>query len=227
MSVTFRREGPVAYVELDNPPVNAIGLSIRQGLVDALDWIAEEAHLDRVILSGKGRAFAAGADAREFDAAPMPPHLPDVIRRMEQCDVPWIAAVDGVALGGGCELVLGCHYRIAAPGALIGLPEVTLGVIPGAGGTQRLPRLVGLDTALQMISTGKPVNAARALEIGLVHEVAEDVIFAAEEVNAELLTTLPALADLPGAGHGRQRGECRAGERVEENRATSGTAAGD
>ncbi|SFL68906.1 FAD-dependent oxidoreductase [Shimia aestuarii] len=198
MSVTFRREGPVAYVELDNPPVNAIGLSIRQGLMDALDWIAEEAHLDRVILSGKGRAFAAGADAREFDAAPMPPHLPDVIRRMEQCDVPWIAAVDGVALGGGCELVLGCHYRIAAPGALIGLPEVTLGVIPGAGGTQRLPRLVGLDTALQMISTGKPVNAARALEIGLVHEVAEDVNFAAEEVNAELLTTLPALADLPG-----------------------------
>ncbi|MGX9352054.1 FAD-dependent oxidoreductase [Shimia sp. W99] len=198
MSVTFRREGPVAYVELDNPPVNAIGLSIRQGLMDALDWIAEEAHLDRVILSGKGRAFAAGADAREFDAAPMPPHLPDVIRRMEQCEVPWISAVDGVALGGGCELVLGCHYRIATPGALIGLPEVTLGVIPGAGGTQRLPRLVGLETALQMISTGKPVNAARALEVGLVHEVAEDALFAAEEVNAELLTTLPALADLPG-----------------------------
>ncbi|MEO9461131.1 MAG: FAD-dependent oxidoreductase, partial [Marinomonas sp.] len=167
-------------------------------LMDALDWIAGKPHLDRVILSGKGRAFAAGADAREFDAPPVAPHLPDVIRRMEQSDVPWIAAVDGVALGGGCELVLGCQYRIAAPGALIGMPEVTLGVIPGAGGTQRLPRLVGLEDALQMISTGKPVKAAQALELGLIQDVADDVIFAAQEVNAELLTTLPALADLPG-----------------------------
>ncbi|PSL18691.1 FAD-dependent oxidoreductase [Shimia abyssi] len=198
MPVTFRREGPAAFVEMDNPPVNAIGLEIRQGLMAALDWIESQMHLDRVIFSGKGRAFAAGADAKEFDAGPIAPHLPDIITRIERCETPWIAAIDGWALGGGAELVLGCHYRIASPTSLIGLPEVTLGVIPGAGGTQRLPRAVGLKTALEMIARGKPVAADKALAIGLVHEVAKDVIYAAEEVNAELLSTLPALADLPG-----------------------------
>ncbi|GKY88036.1 3-hydroxyacyl-CoA dehydrogenase NAD-binding domain-containing protein [Sinisalibacter aestuarii] len=198
MPVTTRRDGATAYVTLDFPPVNAIGRETRQGLLDALGWIAGEPGLERVILSGAGRAFAAGADAREFDGPALEPHLPEVIAGIEACAVPWIAAIHGPALGGGCELALACRYRIAAPGAQIGLPEVTLGVVPGAGGTQRLPRLVGLASALDMIATGKPAPAALALEIGLVDELAEDPLFAAAEINHERLSTRVALGDLPG-----------------------------
>ncbi len=174
MAVNFRREGMVAFVELDNPPVNAIGLDIRSGLMEALDWIESEEGLSHVVLSGKGRMFAAGADAREFDAPPVEPHLPEVCARIEACQTPWIAAITGMALGGGCELALACRYRICAGDAKLGLPEVTLGVIPGSGGTQRLPRLVGLKNALELISTGRPVSAAKAEEIGLIHGVADD-----------------------------------------------------
>ena len=166
MSVDVWREGAVGFVKLNNPPVNAIGLDTRQGLIDALEWAAAQDGLSRIVLHGLDRAFAAGADAREFDAPPVAPHLPDVLNRIEACDVPWVAAITGVALGGGCELALACRYRIAKPGVLIGLPEVTLGVVPGAGGTQRLPRLIGLKAALDLISTGKPVSAERAEELG-------------------------------------------------------------
>ena len=198
MPVTTRRDGATAYVTLDFPPVNAIGRETRQGLVEALDWIEAEAGLERVILSGAGRAFAAGADAREFDGPALEPHLPDVISRIETCEVPWIAAIHGPALGGGCELLLACRYRVARPDAQIGLPEVTLGVVPGAGGTQRLPRLVGLEAALEMIPTGKPVSGEKALALRLVDEVSDDPLFAAEEVNHELLSTMVAVGDLPG-----------------------------
>jgi 3-hydroxyacyl-CoA dehydrogenase len=198
MPVHTSREGNTAHVTLDVPPVNAIGRETRQGLMDALAWIGGEAGLERVILSGAGRAFAAGANAREFDGPALAPHLPEVIAGIEACEVPWIAAIHGPALGGGCELALACRMRIAAPGAQIGLPEVTLGVVPGAGGTQRLPRLVGLVPALEMIATGKPVSAARALEIGLVDELADDPLHAAAEVNHEQLATRVAVGDLPG-----------------------------
>ena len=198
MPVTTRREGTTAYVTLDFPPVNAIGRNTRQGLIDALDWIAAQAGLERVILSGAGRAFAAGADAREFDGPALEPHLPDVVNRIEACAVPWIGAIHGPALGGGCELALACRYRIATPGSSIGLPETTLGVVPGAGGSQRLPRLVGVGAALEMIQTGRPVTGVRALEIGLVDELSEDPLFAAEAVNGELLATRVAVGDLPG-----------------------------
>ncbi|SMH51617.1 3-hydroxyacyl-CoA dehydrogenase NAD-binding domain-containing protein [Maritimibacter sp. HL-12] len=198
MPVTTRRDGATAHVTLDFPPVNAIGQETRAGLIAALDWIEAEAGLERVILSGAGRAFAAGADAREFDGPALEPHLPDVVARIEACEVPWIAAIRGPALGGGCELALACRYRIATPDAQIGLPEVTLGVVPGAGGTQRLPRLVGLKAALDMIATGKPVTGERALALRLVDEIADDPAFAAEEVNHELLSTVVAIGDLPG-----------------------------
>ncbi len=180
MAVEVWREGAVGFVKLDNPPVNAIGLAVRQGLMDALDWVDEEKGLSRVVLHGSGRAFAAGADAREFDTAPVAPHLPDIVNRIEACETPWVAAVTGVALGGGCELILTCRYRIAKPGVKIGLPEVTLGVVPGAGGTQRLPRLIGMQPALEMISTGKPVSAERAETIGLVDGVADDPVHTAQ-----------------------------------------------
>lgn len=196
MSVTMRREDDIGYVEIDNPPVNAIGQVERQGLLEAVRW-AERQMLTRVILSGRGRAFAAGADAREFDGPPLEPHLPDVVNAIDESFVPWIAAINGVALGGGAEIAMACRMRIMAPGAQIGLPEVTLGVIPGAGGTSRLPRLVGLGKALDMITTGKPLSAAAALEARLVHEIDDDPVEAAFMVNTEELGCIVPTWELP------------------------------
>lgn len=200
MSVTTRNEADVGYVEIDNPPVNAIGQSVRQGLLDAVRW-AEKLHLTRVILSGRGRAFAAGADAREFDSAPVAPHLPDVLNAIDESFVPWIAAIDGVALGGGAEIAMACRMRIMSPRAQIGLPEVTLGVIPGAGGTQRLPRLVGLEKALEMISLGKPLGAQAALAAGLTHTIEDDPVEEAYMVNTEELGCIVPTWELPAPEH--------------------------
>lgn len=191
MIVTLRKDGHIGYVEMDNPPVNAIGQATRTGLLRAVAW-AEAEFLDRVILTGAGRAFAAGADAREFDLPPLEPHLPDVLDAIDASFVPWIAVIDGVALGGGAEVAMACRMRIATPGALIGLPEVTLGVIPGAGGTQRAPRLVGLACAMEMVTSGKPLKAAAALEAGLVDLVEADALNEAFMVNSEeLLCRVP------------------------------------
>ncbi|MEJ6393595.1 FAD-dependent oxidoreductase [Gymnodinialimonas sp. 2305UL16-5] len=196
MSVTTSREGYVGYVTLTNPPVNAIGKAMRQGLMDAVRW-AEAENLDRVIVTGAGRAFAAGADAKEFDGAALEPFLPDVCDAIERSFVPWIAAINGVALGGGAEIALACRMRIAGPKAQIGLPEVTLGVIPGAGGTQRAMRLCGLDIALRMIAFGKPLSARAALEAGLVHAVEEDPVEAAFMVNTEEMQCVVPTWELP------------------------------
>ena len=196
MTVTRHRNAHTGYVELNNPPVNAIGASMRQGLLDAVAW-AEAERLDRVIVSGAGRAFAAGADAKEFDHAPVPPHLPDVMNAIDESFVPWVAAINGVALGGGAEIALACRMRIMAPGAQIGLPEVTLGVMPGAGGSLRLPRLVGLTKALEMITGGKPVDAEAALALGLAHAVENDPIEAAFMVNSEELGCIVPTWELP------------------------------
>ncbi|MBO6552713.1 MAG: enoyl-CoA hydratase/isomerase family protein [Roseitalea sp.] len=198
MTVTWRREGDAGLVELANPPVNAMGLAVRQGLLDAVRWAENEPGLSRVIVSGQGRAFAAGGDAREFDGDPVPPHLPDVLDAIEASTVPWIAAAHGVALGGGAELMLACRYRIAAPDTKIGLPEVTLGVVPGAGGTQRLPRFVGLGTALDMIANGKPVGALDAQEMGLVDAVADDPVAHAMSLDMTSVQDRPILSALDG-----------------------------
>ena len=186
MQVTMRSENHVGYVTLSNPPVNAIGQVLRMGLLEAVRW-AERGRLDRVIVSGAGGIFAAGADAKEFDAVPQEPHLPEVLNAIDESFVPWIAAIDGVALGGGAEIAMACRMRIMAPGARIGLPEVTLGVIPGAGGTARLPRLAGLQKAVEMITTGKPIGAQEARSAGLIHTVEDDPIEAAFFVNSEAL----------------------------------------
>lgn len=196
MSVTMIREGLTGLVTLDNPPVNAIGHAMRAGLMEAVAW-AEAENLDRVIVTGAGRAFAAGADAREFDTAPRAPHLPDVLDAIEQSFVPWIAAINGVALGGGAEIALACRMRIMAPRAQIGLPEVTLGVIPGAGGTQRAMRLCGLETALEMIAFGKPIGAKAARDAGLIYAIEDDPVDAADMVNTEELLCVVPTWELP------------------------------
>lgn len=176
--VQFELQDDIALVTIDNPPVNVTSRAVREGLVAALDR-AQAAGAGRVVLTGAGRAFVAGADATEFAAPPQEPHLPDIVARIEAFSVPVVAAINGTALGGGLELALACHARIAAPGATLGLPEVTLGVVPGAGGTQRLPRLVGLGTALSLISEGRVIGAAEALRIGLIDALAHDTVAAA------------------------------------------------
>ena len=186
MQVTMHSEDHIGYVTLSNPPVNAIGQAVRQGLLEAVRW-AERNRLDRVIVCGAGGVFAAGADAKEFDAPPLEPHLPEVLNAIDESFVPWIAAIEGVALGGGAEIAMACRMRIMAPGARIGLPEVTLGVIPGAGGTARLPRLVGLQKAVEMITMGKPIGPQEACSAGLIHAVEEHPIEAAFLVNSEAL----------------------------------------
>ncbi|MDE0852227.1 enoyl-CoA hydratase/isomerase family protein, partial [Yoonia sp.] len=169
----MRTEGPVAIVTIDNPPVNAVSQAVRQGLVDAVATTEAAADIRAVVLICAGKTFVAGADVREFGKPPVEPHLPDVILALEGTSKPWIAAIQGSALGGGLEIAMGCHYRIADKAARFGLPEVLLGLIPGAGGTVRLPRIVNVATALAMMANGKPMTAQAALQNGLVDAVAD------------------------------------------------------
>ncbi|MDR5653761.1 3-hydroxyacyl-CoA dehydrogenase NAD-binding domain-containing protein [Ruixingdingia sedimenti] len=194
MPVTHRITGDTCVITIDNPPVNVIGLAVREGLVAALD-AAEAAGVARVVVTGAGRAFVAGADAREFDGDPVAPHLPDILRRLER--LPAIAAINGAALGGGMEIALACRARIAHPRATLGLPEVTLGVVPGAGGTQRLPRLLGLAQAVALISEGRVVGADQALALGLVDALADDPLAAALALPAADFGPEKALCDRP------------------------------
>ena len=186
--VTVTVENGIALVTIDNPPVNAISQAMRQGILDAVATVDADTSIEAAVLTCAGRTFVAGADIREFGKPPEPPHLPDVLLAIEASRVGWIAAIHGTALGGGLELALACHGRIAAPEAKLGLPEVTLGLVPGAGGTVRLPRLVAMQDAIDMVTTGKPVAAAKALETGLIDRVAkgnlvEEAIAYAVEMN--------------------------------------------
>ena len=162
----------IVLIEIDNPPVNALGHGVRDAIAHALDLAsADEAARGVLIVGAGGKAFSGGADIREFSRPPAPPLLPDLLKRIEGFEKPVMAAMNGLAYGGGLELALACDYRVAAPGATFALPEVRLGLIPGAGGAQRLPRLVGVQAAAEMIVSGKPVNASHAEDIGLVDAV--------------------------------------------------------
>jgi len=171
-AVSVRTEGGIAIVTLSNPPVNALNHAIREGLAQAIARIEADPMIRGAVLGGAGGSFIAGADIREFGQPPQDPSLPDVVRMLDAATKPWVAAIEGVALGGGLEVALGCSHRIAAPGAKLGLPEVNLGIIPGAGGTVLLPRLVAADKALAMIAGGKPVSARDAADMGLVDQLA-------------------------------------------------------
>ncbi len=171
--VQIEKHGDVAVITLDNPPVNALGIAVRRGIMGALDEVEGDADVKAVVLIGKGRGFCGGADIREFGRPREEPILGQVINRIEAMDKPVIAAIHGMAVGGGCEVPLGCHYRVADGTAQIGLPEVKLGLIPGAGGTQRLPRLIGLKPAIDIIVSGEYVGSEKAKALGLVDEIIE------------------------------------------------------
>lgn len=171
MTVSISRHGQVAVVTVDNPPVNAVSASVRQGLFAAAEALDLDDGIAAVVLACAGRTFMAGADVKEFGSAPLPPHLPDVIDRIEQAAKPWIAAIHGTALGGGFEIAMGCRFRVAVATARVGLPEVGLGIIPGAGGTVRTSRLAGVKVAVEMVTGGKPLRAATAAEAGLLDEI--------------------------------------------------------
>lgn len=182
-AVTVEREGHIAWVTIDNPPVNATSRAVRAGLVRAIDSVAGAR---AAVLRCAGRTFVAGGDMSEFDAAPVEPHLPDVVQLIETSGVPFIALLHGNVLGGGFELAMACAWRIAAPGTGFGLPEVNVGLIPGAGGTQRLPRLVGMAPAIDIACRGRIVTAAKMLGLGGIDDVAADPQAAARALVADL-----------------------------------------
>jgi 3-hydroxyacyl-CoA dehydrogenase len=192
--VSYEVRGGVAVITMQNPPVNGLGHELRTGVLEALDRAAADAAVKAVVLTGGGKAFSGGADIKEFDSpkALAEPTLATIIRALEESEKPVVAAVHAVAMGGGLELALGCHYRVATPGAQIALPEVKLGLLPGAGGTQRLPRAVGLETALNMIVSGAPVPSEKLARAGLFDEVIEgDLVEAALAFAAKVAERRP------------------------------------
>ncbi|QEW23638.1 Fatty acid oxidation complex subunit alpha (plasmid) [Marinibacterium anthonyi] len=189
--LTVRRDGEIAVVTLDNPPVNAISEAVRKELFEMVGQLDADPGVRAAVLICAGRTFLAGADVREFGKPPVEPHLPDVVDRIEGAEKPWVAAIHGAALGGGFEIAMGCRFRVAVESARVGLPEVTLGVIPGASGTVRTPRLAGIETAVDLVTSGRPTPAGKALKAGLIDAVVSDlesdaVAFARAALDAEL-----------------------------------------
>ncbi|TKD52842.1 3-hydroxyacyl-CoA dehydrogenase NAD-binding domain-containing protein [Sphingomonas baiyangensis] len=172
--ITTHREGDVLVVVSNNPPVNALGAAVRTGLDAAIDEAAGDDGIKAVVIACDGQTFFAGADITEFGKPPVEPLLPTLVDKIEASEKPVIAAIHGTALGGGCEVAIACHYRIAVPSAKLGTPEVKLGLLPGAGGTQRLPRLAGVELALEMVAKGDPIPATKAHQAGLVDRLADE-----------------------------------------------------
>jgi 3-hydroxyacyl-CoA dehydrogenase len=173
------RGGGVAMIQIDNPPVNGLSLPMRQGIAAGIERALDDTAVKAIAITGTGAVFSGGADIREFNTPSMlaPPTLLDLIAAVEKSFKPVVSAINGTCMGGGLELSLACHYRVATPGASMALPEVKIGLIPGAGGTQRLPRAIGAEQALQMITTGEPIGAKVALACGLVDRIVPDTTF--------------------------------------------------
>ncbi|TDX26739.1 3-hydroxyacyl-CoA dehydrogenase [Modicisalibacter xianhensis] len=171
--VSYARHSCVGVIRIANPPVNALGQAVRQGIVDALQQALADDDAEVIVLLAAGRTFIAGADIREFGKPPQAPQLSEVVAALETSAKPLIAVLHGTALGGGLEVALGCHLRIALEGTRIGLPEVKLGLLPGAGGTQRLPRLAGVAVALDIITSGRFVPTDEALRHGILDDVVD------------------------------------------------------
>ena len=188
-TVRLARHGEIAIATIDNPPVNALGQALRADLARVIAEAGSDPGIAAIVVAAAGRAFIAGADISEFGKPPVPPFLPDLLDAIEASPKPVVAAIQGVALGGGLEVALACHGRVASASASLGLPEIKLGLIPGAGGTQRLPRLIGAAKAFPMMLSGEPVAAAKALELGLVDEVVDGDVVAAAVALARTLVT--------------------------------------
>ncbi|WP_234263699.1 3-hydroxyacyl-CoA dehydrogenase NAD-binding domain-containing protein [Hydrogenophaga sp. NFH-34] len=211
MTAEYQVHGDVAVITLNNPPVNGLGLSTRQAIVDGLEKAENDPAVKAVVLTGAGKAFSGGADIREFGTpkAIQEPNLLSVITRVENTTKPVVAAVHSVAMGGGLELALGAHYRIAAPGTNVALPEVKLGLIPGAGGTQRLPRVLGVEAALNMIVSGEPVKSEMLAQLpgqklfdklaASAETLAEEALALAREMSAKHAdgSAFPLVRNLP------------------------------
>lgn len=174
MSVNTERHGDILVAMADNPPVNALSASVRLGLKAAIEEAAADDSVHAIVIACAGKTFFAGADITEFTKPPVEPLLPQLVDMIEASDKPVVAAIHGTALGGGCEVAIGSHYRIAVPSAKLGTPEVKLGLLPGAGGTQRLPRLAGVATALELVAKGDPIPASKAKEAGIVDRLATE-----------------------------------------------------
>jgi 3-hydroxyacyl-CoA dehydrogenase len=187
----------VSLITIDNPPVNATSHRVRAYLMDAIRAVNEDENVSAAVLVGAGRTFVAGADIREFGAPLADPQMPHVIAAIIASPKPFVAALHGHALGGGFELALACDARVAAPGTRVGLPEVTLGMIPGAGGTQHVPRLIGIAKAIDLVCTGRRIDAEEALRLGLVDAIAGDDLREAASAHAASLTGKRRLRDLP------------------------------
>ncbi|MGZ5989933.1 MAG: enoyl-CoA hydratase/isomerase family protein, partial [Rhizomicrobium sp.] len=170
----FSKEGEIGVITLNSPPVNALSAAVRDGLHDGFKAAIADPDVKAIVLICEGRTFIAGADISEFGGAQKGASLFDVQAMMEDSPKPVVAAINGTALGGGLEVALCAHYRVAVPSARCGLPEVNLGLLPGAGGTQRLPRIAGVEKALEMVTSGQHVPAKECLAMGLVDELAEE-----------------------------------------------------
>ena len=174
--IELTHEDDTAIISVNNPPVNSLGISVRKGLVEAIKSADNNSSVRSIIIIGNGSTFPAGADIKEFGQPPQAPHLPEVCEEIENINKPVIAALHGTALGGGLEIALASNYRIAEEKTKLGLPEVNLGLLPGAGGTQRLPRLAGISTALQIMTSGKPISASEALKLGVVDKISTNLL---------------------------------------------------
>ncbi len=189
--IRTERHGDVLVIISNNPPVNALGAAVRQGLEAAIKDGVADASITAMVIRCDGRTFFAGADITEFGKPMVEPGLPTVVDMIEASSKPVVAAIHGTALGGGCEVTLGCHYRVAVPSAKIGTPEVKLGLLPGAGGTQRIPRIAGVKLALEMTAKGDPISAKTALDAGLIDKIVgedsleDDAIAFAREIAAK------------------------------------------
>lgn len=206
--VRYSVQDGIAVIAVDNPPVNALSQAVRTGLAEAVARLSGDDQARAGVIYGAGRTFIAGADIREFGKPMAEPFLPDVIAAIEACKKPVVAALHGTALGGGLEVALGCHARVALASAKVGLPEVTLGILPGAGGTQRLPRIAGAAAALDLITSGRHVAAVEALKLGIV-----DAVVDGDDPLAAGLAHARRLAD--GEATGRRSGEIDPGAKDE------------
>src|SRR5213594_3236288 len=176
--VKFTVETGVALITVDNPPVNALSAGVPEGIAAAIERAAHDASVHAVVLIGAGRTFVAGADIKQLEEqaqgrGPGAPNIHQLLKSIEDCSKPVVVAIHGTALGGGLELAMAGHYRVASPDAQAGQPEVNLGIIPGAEGSQRLPRLVGVESAVEMCVSGKPIKAPEAVQLGLFDSIAD------------------------------------------------------